>query len=338
MARNIAKILGLTLIVGAGLCWIFFWPLLGLVQDRMVASAEVVTTDLGPSLYRLDVVLDERPVGGAILASIGKDGVLLVDGTGSEVLVDKIMTALEDLGATGVDRVVTTHAHPDHFGGNTSWARSGAILTSHLRTDYWMSVELRPFAFAPAVPPVPDRARPVEKIEREESLRFNGQEIRLLPVGPAHTDGDLVVHFVDAGVAHVGDLFHGLGRYSTAAWINGGKVDGLAAELRRLSTELPQDTRLVGGHSAIGSTSGMPEMARYQEVQEWMVNEVREALLAGQKTEEIIPALAPTAAEWMEKGGVISRRSSPEGWVGNIAGSLQRSPDLETKLSQLDRP
>ena len=39
------------------------------------------------------------------------------------------------------------------------------------------------------------------------TLRLNGEEIRLVKLPPAHTDGDVVVFFKNANVVALGDVY-----------------------------------------------------------------------------------------------------------------------------------
>lgn len=306
--------------------WLFFWPLLGAIQDSTLDSAEIVVTHLAGSVHRIDALLGERQVGGAVLASVGEDGALLVDSTGSAVLVEKILAELEGLGANRVDLVVTTHPHPDHVGGNERLAAGGAKIAGHPRAAHWLSSSVRPMWFLRAVPPYPAAARPTRLVEQVETLSFNGETVRLVPLGPGHTDGDLIVHFVDSGVAHVGDLFNGRGRYSTVSWINGGEISGLVDGLAKLLAELPAGTLIVGGHSPVGSSATRADLEAYRDVLVRVRDDVASGLRAGVDDERLVAEAEPLCRDWLaESGSAASMHGSPTGWVENLAESLRRS-------------
>src|SRR5450755_310514 len=65
--------------------------------------------------------------GGNITASVGPDGVLLVD-TGTAAMTDKVIAALRKLTDKPVRYILNTHAHPDHVGGNEKIAATGKTL------------------------------------------------------------------------------------------------------------------------------------------------------------------------------------------------------------------
>jgi len=306
--------------------WFFFWPLLGKVQNMAVGSAEIVVTHLAGSVYRLDAVLGERQAGGAVLASVGEDGVLLVDSTGSAVLAEKILDALRELGGHDVKMIINTHPHPDHVGGNERLATDGATIVGHARTAYWMARPVRPLWFVRSVPPYPSTARPKRLVEGRKSFSFNGETVRLVPLGPAHTDGDLAVYFVDSRVAHVGDLFNGPSRYSTASWVNGGDIGGLERGLATVAAELPSETLVVGGHSAVGSSASVAQLEAYRKVLRRVTIQVEAGLRAGKDDDQLVAETVPLHSEWFtESDSAGSMNTEPAGWVGNITESLRRS-------------
>src|SRR5262249_3514165 len=71
--------------------------------------------------------------GGNIAASLGDDGVLIVD-TEFAPLADKIAAALKGIGITDkpVRFAIDTHYHFDHSDGNPAWAARGAAIISNV--------------------------------------------------------------------------------------------------------------------------------------------------------------------------------------------------------------
>src|SRR6516225_7528732 len=102
-------------------------------QEQDFSKVEIRTTRLAEGLYVL------QGAGGNMTASVGTDGVLLVDDEFA-ALADKIRAALGSLGGSGgngsgdaarrgrVRYVINTHYHFDHTGGNASFAADGATL------------------------------------------------------------------------------------------------------------------------------------------------------------------------------------------------------------------
>ena len=67
---------------------------------------------------------------GNVVVSTGNDGVLLIDDH-LETLGDRLIAALGLLAGRPVRRVVNTHWHYDHAGGNRSLAEQGALVLVH---------------------------------------------------------------------------------------------------------------------------------------------------------------------------------------------------------------
>jgi glyoxylase-like metal-dependent hydrolase (beta-lactamase superfamily II) len=67
------------------------------------------------------------------------------------------------------------------------------------------------------------------------SFHLNGEEIRLVHFPNAHTDSDLVVHFVGSNVFHLGDLFNaGEDSFPSVDVGAGGTLTGLVEAVEKL--------------------------------------------------------------------------------------------------------
>ncbi|HSG46921.1 MAG TPA: MBL fold metallo-hydrolase [Longimicrobiales bacterium] len=80
-------------------------------------------------------------------------------------------------------------------------------------------------------------------VEAPRSFDLGGRSVDVVPVGPAHTAGDLVVWVPDAGVAGVGDIVE-----EAAPWIEGADLRGWAAALARVTALDPG--RVVPSHGS----------------------------------------------------------------------------------------
>ena len=85
--------------------------------------------------------------------------------------------------------------HGDHTGGNENFAKLGVTLMSRpqLRTRLAEAAAARarrqPDAARPAA------ALPTVTYDERTTLYMNGEEIQLIPLRDAHTDGDTAVRF-----------------------------------------------------------------------------------------------------------------------------------------------
>ncbi len=97
--------------------------------------SEVSVTPLKGSLYLL------RGRGGNVVASVGEDGILLVDDDYTEQ-APAYRDALDrlDSGRRVPRFVINTHWHADHVGGNGYWGERGSVVIAHTNVRQRMSV------------------------------------------------------------------------------------------------------------------------------------------------------------------------------------------------------
>ena len=88
------------------------------------ATAEIRTETIASGLHVL------FGVGGNVLASIGSQGVFVVDDQFSG-MVPKIRSTIRELGGGEPDFVINTHWHFDHAEGNLALGPRGTILVAH---------------------------------------------------------------------------------------------------------------------------------------------------------------------------------------------------------------
>ncbi|MFI5169976.1 MAG: MBL fold metallo-hydrolase, partial [Vicinamibacterales bacterium] len=144
--------------------------------------------------------------GGNIGLSVGKSGSFLVDDQYAP-LTDKILAVVKSVSPEPVRFLVNTHWHGDHTGGNENIGKAGVFIVAHENVRQRMSKEQFKAVFKSTTPPSPEAALPVVTFGEGVTFHWNGDEIRVYHVPPAHTDGDSIVVFRKANVVHMGDLF-----------------------------------------------------------------------------------------------------------------------------------
>jgi len=227
--------------------------------------------------------------------SWGEANAGLVVGEGQSVLIETLwdlpktramLEAMEPFRASApITTVINTHGDGDHFFGNQllpeaetvtsrsaarqmahnhpramgSLARLGGVLGtlpfgSARDTGHWIKAMGAPYDFAGITPRPADHS-----FEGELELERGGRGLRLIEVGPAHTEGDLLAHVPGAGVLFAGDiLFIG----STPAIWAGPLKNWLRALdlIERLAPEI-----IVPGHGPLTDLSGVAQVRGYWE-------------------------------------------------------------------------
>lgn len=176
--------------------------------------------------------------GGNIGLSIGDDGTFIIDDQFGP-LSDKIQAAVREVGGGDVDYVINTHWHGDHSGGNANFANAGAVIVAHNN----VRVRLVGDDADPAALPVvtfPDRI----------SFHWNGNDVNLMHMPFAHTDGDVVIHFTNQNVFHMGDTFVN-GGYPFIDRSSEGSFDGIIRAGESVLARANSATRIIPGHGPL---------------------------------------------------------------------------------------
>ena len=142
--------------------------------------------------------------GGTIGWIADEDGVLVVDTQYADTAKICLDGLKEKTGGRGIDRVINTHHHADHTGGNGVFKAETKKIVAHARVPELQKM-VAATAPANAAPPVfPDAT-----FEKTWSEKIGDETITASYNGPGHTSGDAIVHFEKAHVVHMGDLlFH----------------------------------------------------------------------------------------------------------------------------------
>ncbi len=255
-------------------------------------QAEVTAESLAPDLHVL------FGIGGNMVASIGENGVLLVDDQIPE-LFPKISNTIKGLGGDKIDFVINTHFHFDHADGNLTLGPEGAWIVSHSSARKAMQEErlIDLVRLAYLQQPYPQDALPVMTYDESMQFHFNGQQIDLIHAGPAHTDGDTAVIFRGSNVVHMGDVFNRAG-YPFVDAGNGGTLDGLVRFCERILAEIGPDAVVVPGHGPVGTRA---DLVAYTDMLRTIHERLSTAIAAGLSFEQI--KAAGITEEWDEQMG-----------------------------------
>jgi glyoxylase-like metal-dependent hydrolase (beta-lactamase superfamily II) len=258
-------------------------------QQQDFSAVEIKAEKVADGIYML------TGAGGNIGLSVGKSGTYVIDDQYAP-LTDKILAAIRMITPDPVRFVVNTHWHGDHTGGNENLGKAGALLVAHENVRRRMSGEQFNATFNRSTPPSPEAALPVVTFTDAVTFHWNGDEIRVHHVPPAHTDGDSIVHFVKADVVHMGDLFFN-GGYPYIDTSSGGKVDGVIAAAERALAEIGEKTRIIPGHGPLATRA---DLQAYRDVVKTLRDRIAKLKAAGKSRDEAIAA-KPTAdhdAKW----------------------------------------
>ena len=238
---------------GAALRLLF--SLLVLISASSAAVAQdldeiqMKTTDLGGGIFMIE------GGGGNLVLSTGEQAAFLVDDQYAP-LTEKILSAVAEKTNQPVQWVLNTHWHGDHTGGNENFGNSGSFIVAHENVRERMNSEQFSEIFDRTTEPSPAIALPVVTFEDALTFHWNGQTIRAFHVAPAHTDGDAMVHFVEAKILHTGDVFWS-DDFPFVDHASGGNLDGVIDALGLVLELIDDDTKVVPGHGSLSDKAGV---------------------------------------------------------------------------------
>src|SRR5499433_856585 len=219
-------------------------------QEPDWSKVQIKVTKVSGNIYMLE------GQGGNIAASVGEDGIVIVDDQFAP-LADKIQAALKELKITDkpVRFVINTHYHGDHTGGNVPFSNAGSTviaqdnvrkrLVSGGAAGNGGSVKMD-------VKPAEKAALPIITFEHDVTVHLNGEDIRALHFPAGHTDGDAIIFFPKNNVVHMGDDFVRYG-FPFIDVASGGSVQGMIAAMEKVQTQVPADVKVIPGHGALSN-------------------------------------------------------------------------------------
>ena len=244
-------------------------------------GAEIETQRVAEGLYVL------FGVGGNIAASIGEDGVLIVDDQLPQV-IDKIEAAIQRVGGSAVNYAINTHWHFDHAEGNNVLGPKGTTIVAHsnARADMAKGGLVNMVIAKYNQQPYPAKALPVLTFDEGMQIHFNDGQIDLKHFAPAHTSGDTVVIFKKQNAVHLGDVFNNAG-YPFIDVGSGGSIDGMIQFCEDTLKLTSQDTIVIPGHGPVTDTAAL---RRYVTMLKTVRSRVSNLIEDGKTLQQVIDA------------------------------------------------
>ncbi len=216
-----------------------------------------------------------------IVASVGEDGILLVD-TGPVEWSERVMTTLRDrFPGRAIRYIINTSMLPDHTGGNAALTRTAgrgggadvgfggggaARIIAHENTMNRMQGTVE------GEKELPQEMLPTSTFfTRKKEIYFNGEPIEILHQAAARTDGDVMVFFRGSDVIAAGDLFITTG-YPVLDEKRGSTTQGYLDALNRmLDITVPRfnqqgGTMVIPGHGRLSNESDVDDYRNWMTI------------------------------------------------------------------------
>ncbi|UCD63998.1 MAG: tetratricopeptide repeat protein [Candidatus Zixiibacteriota bacterium] len=196
---------------------------------------DIEITPLNDHIYKLSY--DGGGYTVKVIASVGDDGVLLVD-AGQKQAAEELKAALTSIRDEPPRIIISTHSHVEHVGGNDAFGGAPLIIghrniRTTLRSGIYLFDEFS------------DQVLPDITFDDSLSIHFNGEEIKIMAFPGAHSNDDVLVWFTGSKIACVGALCNG---FDFPSVDSKGDVTKYAEITGRVIEALPDDAMVIPGH------------------------------------------------------------------------------------------
>jgi glyoxylase-like metal-dependent hydrolase (beta-lactamase superfamily II) len=196
---------------------------------------------------------------------VGDDGVLVVDTRQHPQRAEELLATIRKHTSKPIRWVLNTHAHGDHYFGNSVFKREGATIITHRDTAGMMKAQFplemkRRMGYFKQRQYDPGQVKlvlPDVTFDSQLTLNLGGRTVELLYMGPGQNPGDTFVYLAKERVIFAG------GPFSKQSWANPSFTPSMpnwVALLRKIAA-MDAD-KYLGGHGDIGTKKDVLDEAQ----------------------------------------------------------------------------
>ncbi len=254
------------------------------------------SSDYQIKLLRRNVgIFNER--GGTIGWLVQPEGMVVIDSQWKEQS-GNLLRELRKTESTPVHYLINTHHHGDHTSGNIAFKGIAQHVLAHENC-------LHNHQTAARIANTEADQLFADLTYSDRWQQSVGDEIIDIQFwGPAHTNGDSIIHFQHANVVHCGDLVFNR-RFPFIDKSTGASIENWIEILRQMQAAFDNDTIFIFGHARDGfPTSGTKDdLAAFGDYLSALLEFVAGEITLGRSREQILTATTiPGAPEWSGDG------------------------------------
>ncbi|SKB39331.1 MBL fold metallo-hydrolase [Daejeonella lutea] len=270
--------------------------MLALLQNKGFANL-IMQAPYKMTLLRKDVgIFTEQ--GGTIGWMVNNEGVVVVD-TQFANTAAHLIEELKKKSQKPFKYLINTHHHGDHTGGNIAFKGLAEHVIGHANC----LINQRATA---AAQKSEDKQLFADTVFNDQwKTKVGSQGIHAQYFGAGHTNGDAIIHFEDANIAHMGDLMFNR-RFPFIDRAAGANIKSWIQVLDKAVNKFDSDTLFIFGHSldpekVTGKKEDLRAMQNYLEKLLLFVGNEKKA---GKSKEEILKATSIPGAEDYKGQGI----------------------------------
>lgn len=245
--------------------------------------------------------------GGTIGFMLSDQGTAVVD-TQFPESANILIEEMKKKSVKPIDLLVNTHHHGDHTAGNIAFKD---IINASIAHENSIANQKKSAANRGTED---KQFYPGNSFKDQWSTMVGKEIISLNYYGAAHTNGDIVVHFENSDVIHMGDLVFNR-RFPYIDKNNGANIANWIQVLDQCVKKYADSSIFIFGHCGEGYkvTGTKEDLKAFGNYLEQLLNYMEKQVKAGKSKEEIIEmtTIIPGAEEWKGKG---IKRSIDAAW------------------------
>lgn len=235
--------------------------------------------------------------GGTIGWLIQPDGIVVVDTQWKEQS-EHLLSEIRKKDDGPVRLLVNTHHHGDHTSGNIAYKGIAKQILAHANS------KANQEAVAQKNNNTADQLFPDLTYTDRWQQSIGDEIIEIQYLGPAHTNGDSIIHFQNANIVHCGDLVFNR-RYPYIDKTAGASIENWIEILQQLQSYYDNEVIFIFGHAREGYavTGNKSDLAAFADYLTALMEFVSAEIRTGKSKDQILLAKEiPGAPQWIGDG------------------------------------
>ena len=235
--------------------------------------------------------------GGTIGWLIQNDAIVVIDSQYQEQ-AQHLISEIRKQEDAPIRYLINTHHHGDHTSGNIAFNGIANNVLAHANS------KINQINSAIKNGNEADQLYPDMTYADRWQEKIGNEKIDIQYWGPAHTNGDSIIHFQEANIVHCGDLVFNR-KFPYIDRGAGAMISNWIEILGQMQSYFDNDTLFIFGHANEGYpvTGGKEELAAFADYLTALLEFVKAELNSGKSKEQIMMATSiPGGEQWFGEG------------------------------------